>query len=75
MLAAEQYDRRDAAQKTAVERHSPLPQFKDLGRMLNEESQIVEQHVTGAASEDDAQCDPEDKIVDLRQRDRRWSAP
>jgi hypothetical protein len=50
-----------------MERHAALPQFKNLGRMLDEERQIVEQHVAGAAAEDDADRDPQDEVVELHQ--------
>ena len=74
-LPAEQHHRGDAAEKAAMERHAALPQFEDLGGMLDEERQIVEQHIAGAAAEDDADRDPEDEIVHLQQRDRRRPAP
>ncbi len=74
-LQAEQHHRGDAAEKAAVERHAAFPQFENLGRMLDEEGEIVEQHVAGAAAEDDADRDPEDEVVHLHQRDRRRSAP
>ena len=51
---AEQHHRGDAAEEAAVERHAALPQFENLGRVLDEERQIVEQHIAGAAAEDDA---------------------
>ena len=38
-------------------------------------AEIVEQHVTGAAADDDADGDPQDEIVELQQRDRRRTAP
>ncbi len=75
VLAAEQYHRGHAAQKAAMERHAALPQLKNLSGMLDEEREIVEQHVAGAAAEDDADRDPQDEIVELRQRDRRRPAP
>src|SRR5260221_12082110 len=75
VLAAEQYHRGDAAQKAAMERHAALPQFENLARMLDEERQIVEQYIAGASAQDDADCNPENKIVHLQQRDRRRAAP
>src|SRR5258707_13462135 len=75
VLPAEQYHRRDAAQEAAMERHAALPQLENLVGMLDEERQIVEQHVAGAAAEDDADLDPKDKVVELRRLDRGGSAP
>ena len=75
VLPAEQDHRGDAAEKAAVKRHAALPQFEDLRRMLDEEFEIVEQHIAGAAAEDDTEGDPEDEVVELRQRDRRRPAP
>src|SRR4051812_21792981 len=49
VLPAKQYHRGDAAQEAAVKRHAALPQFENLGGMLNEKRKIVEQHVAGAA--------------------------
>src|ERR1700722_18542701 len=43
--------------------------------MLDEEGEIVEQHVTGAVAEDDPDRDPENEIVHLQERDRRRAAP
>ena len=37
-------------------------------------ARIVEQHIAGAAADDDADGDPEDEVVELRQRDRRRPA-
>lgn len=69
------HHRDDAAEEAAMERHAAFPQFEDRGGMIDEEGQVVEQHVAGAAAEDDAERDPQDEVVDLHQRDRRRSAP
>ena len=52
--------------EAAVKGHAALPQLKDLGRMLDEEGQIVEQHVAGAPPEDDSERHPENEVVELR---------
>ena len=44
-------------------------------RMLDEERQVVEQHVAGAAAEDDAERHPQHEVVEVGERDRRRSAP
>ena len=54
MSAAEQNYRRDAAHEAAVKRHATVPELKDLGRMVDEEIQIIEQHIADAAADDDA---------------------
>jgi hypothetical protein len=58
-----------------VERHAALPELKYLHRMLHEVAEIVEQHIAGAAAEDDAQRHPQHVVVELRDRDRRRPAP
>ena len=75
MLPTEQDHRGHAAQKAAMKRHAALPQFEDFGGVLKEEREIVEQHIAGAATEDDADRHPENEIVHLRQRDRGRPAP
>src|SRR5260370_7611311 len=75
VLATKQYHRGHAAQKAAVKRHAALPQFKDLGGVLDEERQVVEQHIAGAAADDDADRHPQDKILPLPPRDPRPPPP
>src|SRR3984893_15251394 len=58
-----------------MKRHAALPQFEDLGGMLDEERKIVEQHIAGAATEDDADRDPENEIIHVQQGDRRPTVP
>jgi hypothetical protein len=48
-----------------MKRHAALPQFENLGGMLDEEAKIVKQHIAGAAAEDDPDRDPEDEVVEL----------
>src|SRR6202022_3520765 len=66
VLAAEQYPRGHAAEEAAMKRHAALPQLKDLGGMLDEEREIVEQHVAGAAAGDYADRDPQGQIPVFR---------
>ena len=54
-----------------MKRHAAFPEFENLGRMGDEERQIVEQHIAGASAQDDADGDPQDEIVELQRRDRR----
>src|SRR5665213_365045 len=72
---AEQDHRGDAAQEAAMKRHAALPQLEDLERMLDEEGKIIEQHIAGAAAEDDPERDPKNEIVELRHRHRRAAGP
>ena len=74
-LQREQHDGDDAAGEAAVERHAAVPQLQDLDRMGGEMRQIVEQHVAGAAAEDDAERHPEHEIVEVEDGERRRSAP
>ena len=53
----------------------PFHSWKISAGCWMKNGRIVEQHIAGAAAEDDADRDPEDEIVDLRQRDRRRPAP
>src|SRR6267378_4029725 len=48
----------DRTEETAVKRHATFPQFKNLGGMLDEEWQVVEQHIAGAAADDDPDRHP-----------------
>src|SRR5690348_5901681 len=69
--ARKPYHRHDAAYEAAVEGHASPPQFENLGRVLDEERQIVEQHIAGSAAQDDAERHPENEIVYLGDGDRR----
>src|SRR5580704_2768678 len=74
-LEREYDDGDDAAGDAAVKRHAAVPQFEDLQRMLDEMRKIVEQHIAGAAAEDDAERDPDDEVVEVDHRQRRRAAP
>src|SRR5579863_6808115 len=67
-LQGERDDRDGAAEKSAVKRHAAVPELKNLQRMLGEQRQVVEQHVTDAAAENDAERDPDDEIVEIGHR-------
>ena len=43
----------------------PFHSCEDLERMRDEMRQVVEQHVAGAAAEDDAERHPEDEVVEV----------
>src|SRR5262249_58645825 len=75
VLAREPHHGDHATHEAPMEGHAAFPELENFGRVLDEEGQIVEQHVAGAAADDDADGDPEDKIVELRQRDRHRAAP
>jgi hypothetical protein len=64
-MACEQRHRQDRAEKAAVERHAALPDGEDLQRVRQKTRQVVEEHVSGAAAEDDAEGSPDDKVVDV----------
>ena len=74
-LAREQHHGDHAAGEAAVERHAAVPQLHDLERMRGEMRQIVEQHVAGAAAEDDAERHPQHEIVEVDDGHRRLAAP
>ncbi len=48
----------------------PFQQLEDLGGMGDEEIEIVEQHIAGAAADNDADRHPEDEVVEIQQGDR-----
>src|SRR5262249_26419567 len=73
--AGEQADREHAAEQTAGERHAAVPYLQDLDRVGDEEVEIVEQHVPDAPAENDAERDPQDEVVEDRDRERRRPSP
>src|SRR5665213_1939251 len=74
-LACEQHHRDDAAGEAAMERHAAVPELEDFEWMFDEVRQIVEQHIAGAAAEDDAERHPEHEVVEIEQRHGRGAAP
>ena len=74
-VAREQHDGDDAAGEAAMERHAAVPEFEDLDRVRGEVRQIVEQHVAGAAAENDAERDPDHEVVEVEHGERRRAAP
>ena len=73
--AGEQIDREHDAEQPAMERHAAMPHRGDLGRVLPEIARLVEQHEAEPAADHDAEGDPEQEIVGLRDRQRRLAAP
>src|SRR5262245_61958881 len=69
------YDGGDAAEKPAMKRHAAFPDLEDLQRVRDEIRQIVEQHVAGASSKDDAERHPKDEIVEVLDLQRRRPGP
>ena len=55
---------RKDTQKAAVERHSPLPQGRDFRQMFEVVTRFVEQHVTQAPADDDADHTEKKHVVD-----------
>src|SRR5215471_697616 len=74
-LPGEQYDRKHAAKKAAVERHASFPHLHDLGWMLDEVAEVIEEHITRTAAQNDAERDPQDEVVEVRPSERGWAAP
>src|SRR3954452_21432430 len=58
-LAGEQHDRDHATRETAVKRHAALPELDGFRRVLEKKARVVEQYVTEAAAQDDAERHPE----------------
>ena len=70
-----QKDHDQTADEAAVERHAALPELEDFERVLDEIRQIVEQHIAGAAAEDDAQGHPQHEVVEVDDGERSGPAP
>src|SRR5262249_57123064 len=63
------------ADNAAMKRHAAFPDLEDLQRVRDEIRQIVEQHVAGASSKDDAERHPKDEIVEVLDLQRRRPGP
>ena len=58
-----------------MKRHAAVPKLKDLNGVRHKDREIVEQHIPGAAAEDDAERDPDNKVIEVNHGERRRSTP
>ena len=64
-LARHQPDRQHNPQEPAVKGHAPLPEHRDLQRVLHVVAGPVEQHIAQPPANDDAQDDRGQQVLDL----------
>ena len=64
VLLTKQQSRYHDTEKTAMERHAALPDHEDLGRVVGEVGEVVEQYVAEAPTEEHAERRPDQKIID-----------
>ena len=71
----EEIDGESHAEEAAVKRHAAMPHRGNLRGVVPEEARLIEQHEAEPPADDDAERDPKEKVVGLRDRHRGLSAP
>src|SRR6516162_1317978 len=73
--AGEPHDGDRHPERAAVERHAAMPDVKRLKRMKDIVAGFIEEDVTNAPAEDDAERRPYEEVVDVLASDEMWRPP